>query len=241
MVGCVIAKGARVIGEGYHKRFGGHHAEIEALRACTKSPQGATAYVTLEPCCHVAKTPPCTDALIKAGIGRVVAAVRDPNPQVDGGGARQLAEAGISVEMGLCSKEAADLLAPYLTRERLDRPMVIAKWAQSLDGKLATRTGPCPVDLMRNISAIRSSRTGTSRRRHGRRRNRTPRRSHAQRPRRTDSPGGDARRARREARHSPFEQIGRNRRGTYQPSLPPTQGRRTQPPKPNGWLATASK
>jgi len=141
MVGCVIVRAGRVIGEGYHRRFGGPHAEIEALRACTRDPQGATVYVSLEPCCHHGKTPPCTDALIAARVARVVVAARDPNQVVRGRGIRRLRAAGIDVETGVLEGEAAEVLAPYATRVRLGRPFVIAKWAQSLDGKLATRTG----------------------------------------------------------------------------------------------------
>lgn len=141
MVGCVIVRNGRVIGEGYHRRFGGPHAEIEALRSCTSSPHGATLYVSLEPCCHKGKTPPCTDALIAAGIGRVVIALRDPNPAVGGRSVRRLRTAGLEVATTVCRKEATELLAPYLTHTALHRPYVIAKWAQSLDGRLATRTG----------------------------------------------------------------------------------------------------
>ncbi|GAF88580.1 unnamed protein product, partial [marine sediment metagenome] len=141
MVGCVIVRNRRSIGEGYHRRFGGPHAEIEALLACTRDPQGATVYVSLEPCCHHGKTPPCTDALIAARVARVVVAARDPNPVVRGRGIRRLRTAGIDVETGVLEGEAAEVLAPYATRVRLYRPFVIAKWAQSLDGKLATRTG----------------------------------------------------------------------------------------------------
>jgi diaminohydroxyphosphoribosylaminopyrimidine deaminase/5-amino-6-(5-phosphoribosylamino)uracil reductase len=141
MVGCVIARGERIIGEGYHRRFGRPHAEVEALTACTENPRGATAYVSLEPCRHHGKTPPCTEALIRAGIARVVIAALDPLTEVSGGGRRQLRAAGIAVDMGLCAAEAADVLAPFLVRVQLRRPYVIAKWAQSLDGKLATRTG----------------------------------------------------------------------------------------------------
>jgi len=141
MVGCVIVRKDRVIGEGFHRRFGGPHAEINALRSCNDSPRGATVYVSLEPCCHAGKTPPCTDALIGAGVARVVAAVADPNPAVAGGGLRALRAAGIDATIGFLETEAAEVLAPYLTLTRLGRSYVIAKWAQSLDGKLATRTG----------------------------------------------------------------------------------------------------
>lgn len=141
MVGCVIVRGGRVIGEGWHRRFGGPHAEVEALRACGESPRGATVYVTLEPCCHWGKTPPCTDALIAAGVGRVVAAVRDPNPRIAGRGLRLLRRAGIPVDLGLLQAEAATLIAPYRMWIRQKRPWVIAKWAQSLDGCLARPAG----------------------------------------------------------------------------------------------------
>ena len=143
MVGCVIARGQRVLGEGYHRRFGGPHAEIEALRSAgdARAVRGATVYVTLEPCCHFGKTPPCTDALIAAGVGRVVAGYLDANPAVAGQGVQQLRRAGINTEVGLLAGPARQLLAPYLTQLHLHRPYVIAKWAQSLDGKLATRTG----------------------------------------------------------------------------------------------------
>lgn len=141
MVGSIIVRGNRIIGEGWHRRFGSPHAEVEALRACTTNPRGATCYVTLEPCNHHGKTPPCSDALIAAGIARVVAAIRDPNPIVDGDGFAKLRRAGIKVDVGVCSDQAAELIAPFATRMLHQRPYVIAKWAQSLDGKLATRTG----------------------------------------------------------------------------------------------------
>jgi len=130
-----------VLGEGYHRRFGGAHAEVEALKACTADPRGATVYVTLEPCNHHGKTPPCTEALIAARVGRVQAAVRDPNPALCGDGAARLRRAGIPVEFGLEAGAARRLLAPYLTAIHLHRPYVVVKWAQSLDGKLATLTG----------------------------------------------------------------------------------------------------
>ena len=141
MVGCVIARNGRVLGEGYHRRFGGPHAEIAALRLCRDSPRGATVYVSLEPCCHHGKTPPCTEALIRAGVKRVVVAVRDPHPAVAGGGIKRLRAAGISVRCGVGAEPAAEMLAPYLTRLALGRPYVIAKWAQSLDGALVVGRG----------------------------------------------------------------------------------------------------
>lgn len=141
MVGCVIVRNERIIAEGCHRRFGGPHAEINALHSCTTRPHGATMYVSLEPCCHHGKTPPCCEAIIEAGISRVVIAARDPNPRVRGGGIRRLRGAGITVTVSRDTSIAAALLAPFLTCIRLRRPYVIAKWAQSLDGKLATRTG----------------------------------------------------------------------------------------------------
>jgi diaminohydroxyphosphoribosylaminopyrimidine deaminase/5-amino-6-(5-phosphoribosylamino)uracil reductase len=141
MVGCVIARGAEIIGEGWHRKFGGPHAEIEALRMAGSRAAGATMYVSLEPCCHVGKTPPCTEAIIAAGIKRVVAALRDPFPLVAGGGFAQLQAAGIEVSMGELESEARRLNAPYLKHIERGRPWVIAKWAMSLDGKIATRTG----------------------------------------------------------------------------------------------------
>jgi len=141
MVGCVIVQADRVVGEGYHRRFGADHAEREALRQAGSLAQGAAMYVTLEPCCHHGKTPPCTQAILQAGIQRVVAAMQDPFPQVAGQGLRQLAEAGLQVECGLLEAEARQLNAPYLKLIQTGRPWVIAKWAMTLDGKLATRTG----------------------------------------------------------------------------------------------------
>ncbi len=141
MVGCIIAKRGRIISEGWHRRFGGAHAEVDALRRCSESTRGATVYVSLEPCSHFGKTPPCTQELIRAKVSRVVVAVRDPNPQVKGGGMKQLTRAGIKVTVGICHEESTRLLAPYLTHVQLCRPYVIAKWAQSLDGKLATASG----------------------------------------------------------------------------------------------------
>jgi diaminohydroxyphosphoribosylaminopyrimidine deaminase / 5-amino-6-(5-phosphoribosylamino)uracil reductase len=141
MVGCVIADYDEVIGEGWHRRFGFAHAEVEALAAVGPRARGATAYVTLEPCCHFGKTAPCTQALIAAGIRRVVAALADPFPQISGRGFRELTAAGIEVEIGLMESEARRLNAPYLKRVATGRPWVIAKWAMTLDGKLATRSG----------------------------------------------------------------------------------------------------
>jgi len=141
MVGCVIARGAEIIGEGWHRRYGGDHAEIEALAIAGAGARAATVYVTLEPCCHFGKTPPCSRALIRAGVARVVAAMTDPFSAVAGRGLAELQAAGIAVETGVLEAEAAELNAPYLKLLRTGRPWVIAKWAMTLDGKLATRAG----------------------------------------------------------------------------------------------------
>jgi diaminohydroxyphosphoribosylaminopyrimidine deaminase/5-amino-6-(5-phosphoribosylamino)uracil reductase len=141
MVGCVIARGRRVVGAGYHRRYGGPHAEVHALRQAGALAAGATAYISLEPCSHVGKTPPCADALICAGVARVVAAMRDPNPIVRGHGLSRLRRAGVRVEVGLLEDEAARLNAPFVTLHCKKRPYVILKWAQSIDGCIATKTG----------------------------------------------------------------------------------------------------
>jgi diaminohydroxyphosphoribosylaminopyrimidine deaminase/5-amino-6-(5-phosphoribosylamino)uracil reductase len=141
MVGCVIVRDGEIVGEGWHQHFGGPHAEAEALAAAGERAKGATLYVTLEPCCHHGKTPPCTAAVIAAGIKRVVAAMRDPFPKVAGGGFEQLKSVGIAVEVGLHEAEAHELNAPYLKLLSTGRPWVIAKWAMTLDGKIATRSG----------------------------------------------------------------------------------------------------
>ncbi len=141
MVGCVIARGRRLVGRGWHRRYGGPHAEVNALRRAGSVAKGATAYVTLEPCSHFGKTPPCADALIRAGVARVVVAMADPNALVAGRGLRRLRNAGVKVEVGLLREEAQRLAAPFVTYHRARRPYVILKWAQSIDGKIATRTG----------------------------------------------------------------------------------------------------
>lgn len=154
MVGCVIAKESRVIGKGAHERFGGPHAEPNALTACTEDPRGATAYVTLEPCCHTEKkTPPCVPALIGAGIRRVVIGCADVNPAVNGRGIAQLRAAGIDVHSGVCEAESQQLIAPFIARMRYSRPYVTLKWAQSADGKVAGERG-----RRRQISNPRSMR-----------------------------------------------------------------------------------
>jgi diaminohydroxyphosphoribosylaminopyrimidine deaminase / 5-amino-6-(5-phosphoribosylamino)uracil reductase len=141
LVGAVIVRDDVAVGEGWHQRYGGPHAEVHALAAAGDAARGATLFVTLEPCCHQGKTPPCTDAVLRAGIRRVVAALRDPFPQVAGKGAELLSAAGVSVEFGLGKIEAFRQNAPYLTLLATGRPYVHAKWAMTLDGKIATRTG----------------------------------------------------------------------------------------------------
>ena len=141
MVGCVIVKNGRVVGEGRHRRYGGPHAEPNALGMAERRARGATLYVTLEPCCHFGKTPPCVDAIVRAGVRRVVAAIRDPNPLVAGRGVEKLRRAGIEVRVGLMRAEALHLAAPFITCQTGRRPYVILKWAQSIDGKMATRGG----------------------------------------------------------------------------------------------------
>lgn len=141
LVGAVVVKNGRVIGEGYHRKYGELHAERNALAACTEDPAGATLYVTLEPCCHYGKTPPCTEIIIEKKIAKVVIGSRDPNPKVAGKGARILREHGINVVEDYM-REACDALNPvffhYITTKT---PYVVLKFAMTLDGKIATRTG----------------------------------------------------------------------------------------------------
>jgi diaminohydroxyphosphoribosylaminopyrimidine deaminase/5-amino-6-(5-phosphoribosylamino)uracil reductase len=141
LVGAVVVRDGRVVGEGWHQRYGEAHAEVNALAAAGDAARGATIYVTLEPCSHHGKTPPCTDAVLRAGVRRVVAAMTDPFPQVAGRGAALLRSAGVEVEVGAGEAEARRLNAPYLKLLATGRPYVHAKWAMTLDGKIATRTG----------------------------------------------------------------------------------------------------
>ena len=141
MVGCVIAHGGDVVGEGWHQRKGGPHAEVFALRAAEERARGATAYVTLEPCAHTGSTGPCADALIAAGVARVVAAMRDPFPQVDGAGFEKLRAAGIVVESGLMEAQARELNRGFLSRIERGRPWLRVKLASSLDGRTAMASG----------------------------------------------------------------------------------------------------
>ncbi len=140
-VGCVIAQGEEVVGEGWHERAGEPHAEINALRAAGPKAAGATAYVTLEPCSHHGRTPPCVDALIAARVARVVFALEDPNPRVSGRGAQTLRRAGVAVDSGLMAAEAAEINPGFLKRMRSGRPWVRVKLAMSLDGRTALANG----------------------------------------------------------------------------------------------------
>ena len=155
MVGCVLVQAGEIIGEGFHQEFGGPHAEINAINSAIeqgKLPAGdfsdstadhdsITAYVSLEPCSHQGKTGPCASAIIRAGVTRVVVACGDPNPLVGGQGLSQLRNAGVEVVTGVLEKESRDVLAPFLKRFEQSKPWMIAKWAMTLDGRIATRIG----------------------------------------------------------------------------------------------------
>lgn len=141
MVGAVVVKDGRVLGQGYHKEAGGRHAEVYALAEAKGETEGATVYVNLEPCCHFARNPPCTNQLIAAGITRVVVAVTDPNPRVSGAGLRELEENGIEVTTGVLAEEARRLNEVFFKYITTGLPFVSIKAAVSLDGKIATRTG----------------------------------------------------------------------------------------------------
>lgn len=140
-VGCVIVKDDQVVGQGFHFRAGEPHAEVHALKDAGEQAKGATAYVTLEPCSHFGRTPPCCDALIKAGVSRVVAAMTDPNPEVAGRGLQRIEEAGISVVSGILEDEARDLNPGFLKRMETGLPYVRVKQAMSLDGRTAMASG----------------------------------------------------------------------------------------------------
>jgi len=140
-VGCLIVNESEIVGEGWHQKAGGPHAEIHALTEAGEQAQGATAYVTLEPCSHHGKTPPCAEALVAAGVARVVIAMQDPNPQVAGSGIRRLREAGIEVTVGLLDSEARELNPGFIVRMSEGRPFVRCKMAMSLDGRTAMASG----------------------------------------------------------------------------------------------------
>jgi diaminohydroxyphosphoribosylaminopyrimidine deaminase / 5-amino-6-(5-phosphoribosylamino)uracil reductase len=140
LVGAVIVREEQVVGEGWHQQFGGPHAEIVALQNVKDGSRGAELYVSLEPCCHEGKTPPCTEALINAGIARVIVGCEDPNPQVAGQGIARLREAGIQVDV-YEDEHARRMIAPFRKFTTTGHPWVIAKWAMTLDGKIASHTG----------------------------------------------------------------------------------------------------
>ena len=140
-VGCIIAREGEIVGEGFHYRAGEPHAEVHALKAAAGNTHGATAYVTLEPCSHYGRTPPCAEALIKARVARVVCAMQDPNPQVAGRGIRMLQEAGIEVQVGLLEQDARALNPAFIKRMQTGMPFVQLKMAASLDGRTALKNG----------------------------------------------------------------------------------------------------
>ena len=141
MVGAVVVRDGEIVGSGWHRRAGGEHAEAIALSAAGDLAVGATVYVTLEPCNHHGRTPPCARSILEAGVERVVFAHRDPNPEVTGGGADRLRAAGLRVESGLLAEEAIEMNVPFLTGLLHRRPAVTLKWAMSLDGRIATASG----------------------------------------------------------------------------------------------------
>ncbi len=141
MVGAVVVKNGKVVGRGYHEAAGKAHAEINAIDDAKKNAKGAVLYVTLEPCNHFGKTPPCTDKILESGIKRVVAAIKDPNPDVKGGGAGYLRSKGVEVDFGVCESEAKRQNEVFIKYVKQKRPFVIVKCASTLDGRIATKTG----------------------------------------------------------------------------------------------------
>lgn len=140
-VGCVLVKDGHIVGEGWHQKAGGPHAEVHALRAAGEAARGATAYVTLEPCSHFGRTPPCADALIQAGVARVVAAMEDPNPLVSGQGLARIGAVGIATAAGLLAEQARELNIGFIARMTRGRPWLRLKGAASLDGRTALANG----------------------------------------------------------------------------------------------------
>ncbi len=140
-VGAVIVKNGKILGSGYHKKAGMPHAEVEAIKNAGINAKGATLYVNLEPCNHYGRTPPCTKAIIKAGVRKVVVAMKDPNPDVKGGGEEELRKRWIKIEKGIMESEAKKLNEVFVKYSKTKIPFVVAKAAMSLDGKIATRTG----------------------------------------------------------------------------------------------------
>ena len=154
LVGCVIVKGDHLIGEGFHQQFGGPHAEVNAINNATESVKGGTAYVTLEPCSHFGKTPPCADLLIQSGITTIFIANLDPNPLVAGKGVEKLEAAGITCHIGLLAERGEWINRHFFTFHRLKRPYITFKYAVSADGFIAGASG-VPVQLSNELSAIR--------------------------------------------------------------------------------------
>ena len=141
LVGAVVVQNGVVVGRGFHQFAGGAHAEVHAIDAAGDAARGATLYVNLEPCNHTGRTPPCTHKILSAGLRRVVIAMRDPNPQVAGGGAEFLKAQGVEIICGVCEDQAQRLNEVFINYIRTDRPFVTAKCAATLDGRMATRTG----------------------------------------------------------------------------------------------------
>lgn len=141
MVGCVVVKDGKIVTEGYHEKYGGYHAERNALSRCETDLTGADLYVTLEPCCHHGKTPPCTDIILERGIGRVLIGAMDPNPKVAGKGAQILRDHGVTVETGILEKECLELNEIFFHYISTGMPYVAMKYAMTMDGKIATGTG----------------------------------------------------------------------------------------------------
>lgn len=159
-VGCVIVKNGRIIGEGWHERAGEPHAEVRALAACTESVEGSTVYVSLEPCAHQGRTPPCADLLVASKVARVVAALEDPNPLVHGFGATRLRDAGTRVDIGLLAEDAEEAHRGFLQRMRTGRPWMRIKAAASLDGRIALANGESKwitgEEARRDVHALRA-------------------------------------------------------------------------------------
>ena len=171
-VGCVLVRDGVVLGEGWHERAGEAHAEVAALRAARAPVEGATAYVTLEPCSHTGRTPPCADALIAAGIRRVVCSSTDPNPKVQGEGIKRLRAAGIGVSVGALADEARALNPGFFSRFERARPLIRLKLAMSLDARTASAAGGQGMDQRRGVACrrpdlARSQLRHPHRRRHG--------------------------------------------------------------------------
>lgn len=164
MVGAVIVRNGKIIGEGFHEKYGELHAERNALKNCSESPKGATMYVTLEPCCHYGKTPPCTEAIIESGISRVVVGTLDINPVVAGKGAKILAEYGIKVEVGVMEKECRKLNRVFNKYMTTGIPYVVMKYAMTADGKIATTSGESKwitgEDARENVHRLRKNLSG---------------------------------------------------------------------------------